>query len=204
MSAKTTDADSNGRDGSLADITSKVWHARGLSLSRAMSVERAAIQSVPSRSPPGEVAVLAGGLALLLCYGFACAWRSPTVLASSDWADVATSRALGVYVAAWSAFHLLEYFVTATYNPASVSVDCASSPALPRIAARRPRRADRDGGQRSCSTTGASTIWRTRSPSSSMPPPVAGVGPSWRARVRGRLPSVSRSWRWRSACARRR
>lgn len=31
---------------------------------------------------------------------------------------------LGVYAAAWSLFHLLEFIVTATWNPSRTSVDC--------------------------------------------------------------------------------
>ena len=64
--------------------------------------------------------VFSSGLSLALGFGHV----SDPNLYLNGFARALMNPYLGLYLASWSLFHLLEYVVTATWNPLKVKVDC--------------------------------------------------------------------------------
>lgn len=74
---------------------------------------------------PQNVACISFLLGALFCVGSITLIFGPAA-STSPILVAATQPKLGAYAACWALFHLLEYVVTAIYNPTRVKVSCAS------------------------------------------------------------------------------
>ncbi|GAA97899.1 uncharacterized protein L969DRAFT_19236 [Mixia osmundae IAM 14324] len=91
-----------------------------------------AVQATPRRlypltsfeSTPANVSAFSFVLGLIFTYGLVTLCSTPAIDSDhvSRWSQVLASRQLGAYLAAWSAFHMLEFQTTAIYNSGLCSV----------------------------------------------------------------------------------